>query len=1047
MLSRSKLCALAATALLAGAVVAAADETAAPQMGIRHLNPATHAFTNARIVVAPGNVVESGTLVVRYGRVEAVGTDAPVPEGATVHDLSGKTIYAGFVDPYTEYGLGHVDRLNPRKESDGPKYEGDRTGADSWNDAIHADRTWVNEFRPDEEAAAKLRQRGITSVHSAKMDGIFRGLGFVAGLREGLANETVRDADGLHLLSWDKGSSQQSYPSSLMGSIALLRQTFYDADWYEKTHDAASDGTAGVETNRALAALAGYEGAYLFETSDELDVLRAARIAEEAGESFVLVGSYREYQRIDEIAGVKSTMILPLTYPEKPAVGSLEEELDVTLADLRHWERAPSNPAVLAKRGIRFAFTSHGLEKDDDLLAAVRKAVKRGLPADTALAALTSVPASLIGVSDQAGTLERGKRADFLIAGGDLFSEDGKILSVWVDGELAEEIEPLEKESVAGTWSIDLEGTPYTLTLTEVKGELKGTLRTGETTHELETVTPDFGRYNFQAPFTPSGGEGLTRFTIRRIADRVSGQAVMPDGRVVPFSLETAEPEAEEEKAEGELPPHDYVGEEKEAEEIVSRLTYPNMAFGFEELPRPETVLVKNATIWTSGPQGRLENADLLVRDGEIAAVGTGLDAGGARVVDGTGLHVTPGMIDEHSHLAISRGVNEGSHAVTSEVRIGDVVDSDDIGVYRALAGGTTTAQLLHGSANPIGGQAQIVKFRWGASPEEMKLEGAPPSIKFALGENVKQSNWGSEFTTRYPQSRMGVETIMKDAFLAAREYEASWNAWEEGSTVDRRGRRGSTAPASAPPRRDLQLDALVEILNGERFVHSHSYVQSEVLMLMRLAEELGFRIQTFTHILEGYKVAPEMAKHGAGGSTFSDWWAYKFEVYDAIPHNTCLMHEAGVVTSINSDSSELIRRLNQEAGKSLTYCDGMTEEEALALATINPAKQLKIDDRTGSLEVGKDADFVIWNGHPLSVHSRAQQTWVDGALYFSRERDEELRRRDREEKQALIQKIIAKPGGAEKKDETETETKTPENQGPEWHCEDTEDVWHAYAD
>ena len=1044
MRSRSKLCAIALATLLARAGVAAGDETVAPAQGLRDKTPAVHAFTHARIVTAPGSVIENGGLVIRDGRIVAVGADIAVPADAVLHDVEGKTIYPGFVDPYTEYGLAHVEELNSKKESDGPKYEGDRAGADSWNDAVHAERVWVGAFRPDEEAASALRKQGFTSVHSAKMDGVFRGRGMVAGLGKGPANTTLRRADGLQLLSFDKGSSQQSYPSSLMGSIALLRQTFLDADWYRGAH--AADPTA-TETNRALAALAGYDGPFLFETSDELEVLRAARIAAETGRSLVLVGSNREYQRIEEIAATRAAFVLPLTFPEKPEVGSLEEELDVTLADLRHWERAPSNPAVLAQRGVRFAFTGHGLEKDDTVLGQVRKAVKLGLPADTALAALTTVPASLLGVLEESGTLARGKRADFLVADGDLLAGKAEILAVWVDGREAESIEPIDDEgSVAGTYRLDLEGVPYTLTLTEVEGELKGTLRTGETTHELEKIVADFGRYSFRAPFDPSGGEGLTRFTIRRLADRVSGQAVLPDGRLVSFPL-VPDDEAAGPKKEGELPPHDYVGEqEEEPETLVSRVTYPNLPFGFEQPPASEDVLVRNATIWTAGPEGALENADLLVRNGKIVAVGAGLEGGAARVIDGAGLHVTPGMIDEHSHLAISRGVNEGSHAVTAEVRIGDVVDPDDVGIYRALAGGTTTAQLLHGSANPIGGQAQVVKLRWGAAPEAMKVADAPPSIKFALGENVKQSNWGSEFRTRYPQTRMGVETIMRDAFLAAHEYDAAWKTHQAAGS--RRGRR--EAGGAGPPRRDLQLEALAEILNGERFVHSHSYVQSEILMLMRLAEELGFRIQTFTHILEGYKVAPEMARHGAGASTFSDWWAYKFEVYDAIPHNTCLMHEAGVVTSINSDDSEVIRRLNQEAAKSVMYC-GMSEEDALKLATLNPARQLRLDHRIGSLEPGKDADFVIWNGHPLSIHSRAEQTWVDGTLYFSRDRDTELRRRDQAEKQALIQKAIAKPAKDEEDEEDEEdetpEEETPENQGPEWHCDDTEDVWHAYAD
>jgi imidazolonepropionase-like amidohydrolase len=354
-------------------------------------------------------------------------------------------------------------------------------------------------------------------------------------------------------------------------------------------------------------------------------------------------------------------------------------------------------------------------------------------------------------------------------------------------------------------------------------------------------------------------------------------------------------------------------------------------------------------------------------------------------VIDATGKHLTPGILDEHSHIAIEGGVNEGTHAVTAEVRIGDVIDPDDINIYRQLAGGVTAAHLLHGSANPIGGQCQLIKLRWGAEPEELKFEGAPATIKFALGENVKQSNWGDRFTRRYPQTRLGVEEIMRDAFQAALEYEAEWQRWR--ALPERERQR------SIPPRRDLQLEALLEILRGKRLIHCHSYVQSEILMLMRLAEQFGFRVNVFTHVLEGYKVARELARHGAGASTFSDWWAYKFEVYDAIPYNPAIMHEQGVLVAINSDDAEMGRRLAQEAGKSVGY-SGISEEEALKFVTLNPARMLRVDHRVGSIEVGKDADIVLWSGPPLSTRSVVEQTYVDGRCYFDRVRDEQLRQR-----------------------------------------------------
>ena len=358
-------------------------------------------------------------------------------------------------------------------------------------------------------------------------------------------------------------------------------------------------------------------------------------------------------------------------------------------------------------------------------------------------------------------------------------------------------------------------------------------------------------------------------------------------------------------------------------------------------------------------------------------------------------MHITAGVIDEHSHIAIARGVNEGTHAVTTEVRIGDVLDPDDVNIYRQLAGGVTASHLLHGSANPMGGQLQFIKLRWGSVAEDLKVKDAVPTVKFALGENVKQANWGDKYTVRYPQTRMGVEQIMSDAFQAAKEYE----------------RDMKTADASKlPVRRDLQLDALVEIMRGKRNIHCHSYVQSEILMLMRLAESYGFKVHTFTHILEGYKVAKEMAAHGAMASSFADWWAYKFEVYDAIPQNPAIMHEQGVVTSINSDDAEMARRLNQEAAKSIKY-GGVSEEDALKFVTLNAAKQMATESRMGTIEAGKDADIVVWTGNPLSNMSRVERTFVDGRAYFSRETDARLRTRDRALRSFLEQEAMKSIG------------------------------------
>ena len=412
---------------------------------------------------------------------------------------------------------------------------------------------------------------------------------------------------------------------------------------------------------------------------------------------------------------------------------------------------------------------------------------------------------------------------------------------------------------------------------------------------------------------------------------------------------------------------------------------------------QPAAIVVRNATIWTSGPQGRLEGADLLIRQGRVAAIGTDITApAGAVEIDASGKHVTPGLIDAHSHTAIDGGVNEGTNIVTAEVRIADVIQPESINIYRQLAGGLTVANMMHGSANAIGGQNAVIKLRWGALPDELLMVEATPGIKFALGENPKQSNRNPD-ERRYPQTRMGVEQVIRERFRAALDYRRQWQEYRAGSGRDR-----------VPPRRDLQLETLVEIIEGRRDVHSHSYRADEILMLMRVAEDIGFRIQCFQHVLEGYKVADELAAHGAGASTFSDWWAYKYEVIDAIPYNGAIMEDRGVVVSFNSDSSELARRMNLEAAKAVRY-GGVPEQEALKFVTLNPAIQLGVEERVGSLEPGKDADFVIWNGSPLSTYSLVEQTWVDGRRYFDREQDLGLRQVIAAERDTLLKKVRAK--------------------------------------
>lgn len=445
----------------------------------------------------------------------------------------------------------------------------------------------------------------------------------------------------------------------------------------------------------------------------------------------------------------------------------------------------------------------------------------------------------------------------------------------------------------------------------------------------------------------------------------------------------------------------------------LGKVTYPFLAYGNDSLPKQETILIKNATVWTSEKEGVLKGTDVLVKGGKIVQVGTNLSDATARVIDGTGKHLTAGIIDEHSHIAAA-SINEGGQSVTSEVRIGDNLNPDDINIYRQLSGGVTTSHILHGSANTIGGQTQLIKLRWGANDDDLKFKGADPFIKFALGENVKRSS-STQGNNRFPDSRMGVEQVMVDAFTRANDYQ---NALKKINEDAAKLKKGQVAPNPwNTVRRDLELDALVEIMNKKRFITCHSYVQSEINATMKVAERFGFNINTFTHILEGYKVADKMKAHGANASTFSDWWNYKMEVLDAIPANAAIMQKVGLNVAINSDDAEMARRLNQEAGKSVKY-GGMSEEDALKMVTINPAKMLHVDDKVGSIKVGKDADLVLWSDNPLSIYAKAENTIVDGIVYFDRVKDAEMRKQIQAEKTRLIQKMAAAkrtggPGGA----------------------------------
>ena len=1026
-------CAVGCAVLVLFADSSFAQVTTAPKHGIRENDPRVHALTNARVVTAPGKTLERGTVLIRDGLIADVGPAVKVPPDARVWDLTGKTVYPGFIDAYSRVGLPETlkpEPLRPEIDHDDPNAKPKEVpreavkGTHAWNARVTPERNAVDHLKFDKKGARALRDLGFTSALVVPGRGIFRGTSALVNLHEADSNTAiVAPMVAQHIALEINREDNAVYPTSLMGCIALVRQTLLDAEWYQAAKDAYRrnpGATERPEANASLAALVGHgqrKQPTVFEAEDELDLLRGLKIAEEFKLKPILFGNGYEYRVRRALAEKKVPMILPLDFPKAPEIERPERAVEYQLDELQHWDRAPSNPARLAEAGIPFAFTTQKLDKPEkEFWSRVRLTVRRGLNKDTALAALTSVPAEMLGAADRVGAIAPGRLANLVVTTGDVFAEDSaRVLTTWIDG-LPLDTEIADDRDPRGTWEITADGKTFPLV---VEGELDKLAAKSDA--ETATVSMKDDAVLVIAPAKLLGrGDGAVRLTGRLVGDAITGTGEAPTGPPLVWLAKRTAAFVATKKPDAKPSPLDAPLDFPE--------TYPAGSYGRTALPdQPASFLVQRATVWTSGPQGTVQNADLLVSGGKIAAVGTALKApSGAPVIDGTGLHVTPGIIDCHSHTAISKGVNEGSHAVTCEVRIADVIDATDISLYRELAGGVTTANILHGSANPIGGQNQVIKFRWGALPEELKFADAAPGVKFALGENVKQSNWGDKFTTRYPQTRMGVEQLMRDRFRAAQEYDAAMKKKE-----------------GLPPRRDLQLEALSEIVSGKRLIHCHSYRLDEIHSFLNVTNEFKIKVGTLQHILEGYKVADEIARSGAGASSFADWWAYKWEAFDAIPENAAMMHGQGVLTSINSDSNDLARRLNTEAAKSIKH-GGLPPDEALKLVTIYPARQLRIDGKVGSLEPGKDADFVIWSGDPLSNYSRVQQTWIDGRKYFDRNEDIEGRGRFAAQREALVQKAlterlkeIGKAGDGEKKpDGKESSAEKPPGAHPEQHRE-----------
>lgn len=990
----------------------AQDVNLYPTNGVKQQKDLYYAFTNATLHIS-GSLTTKGTLLIQNGKIVKVGAIVSLPKGTVKLDMKGKHIYPSFVDVYSNYGQPEIKQ---GKHDPRPQLETKKKGAFGWNEAVRPEYNTSDHFTANQKSAKELRNIGFGSVLTHRIDGIARGTAALVSLNEGKDRDLIIDPVASTHYSFTKGSSRQSYPSSLMGAIALLRQTFCDADYYSKNkNDLSLDlSLEAFQRNTSLP--------QIVEANDKFTILRADTIGDEFGHQFIFKGSGNEYQRAKEIKATGGAVIIPLDFPKPYDVSDAYAARLVTLAQMKHWELAPSNPKILAANNIDFAITTYGLQKKTDFFGNIRKAIARGLSEADALNALTSVPARMINAQDRVGGLGVGMLANFLVCSGELFEKNTVIYSNWVQGDEFV-INPMDLVDIRGTYKLKIQENDRTLV---VSGSLKkpkatieynvvsdsvsenGDLVLDEQTNKPIKVTR---KKQVKSMLTLSDRKVSLTFklsdefyslsgTVHSKSGIWEGLGTLPDGSWAKWAaLKKKDHKEKESKNKTGIKP-DTIG--------IGNITYPMMAYGWDTLPSLKQILIRDITIWTNEDSGILEKTDLLIRDGKIKMIGDILDVVDPEtiVINGAGKHLTPGIIDEHSHIAISRGVNESGQVSSAEVSIATVVNSDDINIYRQLSGGVTSSQLLHGSANPIGGQSAVIKLKWGWTPEQMKYSEMPKFIKFALGENVKQSNWGSYNTVRFPQTRMGVEQVYYDHFIRAREYEEEWDRY-----INRKSKK-KNAPIVNPPRRDLELEALAQILNGERFITCHSYVQSEINMLMKVADSMGFKVNTFTHILEGYKVADKMKEHGAGGSSFSDWWAYKYEVRDAIPHNPSLLNRMGVVTAVNSDDAEMARRLNQEAAKGIKY-GGMSQEDALKMVTLNPAKLLHIDDRVGSIKVGKDADVVVWSGNPLSVYSKVEQTIVDGYVLFDKNRDIALRKEIAAERARLISKMLkAKLGG-----------------------------------
>jgi imidazolonepropionase-like amidohydrolase len=948
---------------------------------------AAYAIKDARIVAAPGRTFDPGTIVLRRGMIEAVGAskDVAIPYDAEVIEGKGFVIYPGFIDLFTTVGQrSGADRswTGRGRPVDLAETSLAATPADN-RKGLTPEFESAGTLELTEAAVEPHRRLGFTDLLSAPGGAIATGQSALLSLSGLPRREAILKAPvALHLHAAPpnepsaggpnrpdsppqpqvqgrrrpgadrEAATENPYPRVLMGAVAHLRQAMLDSQHHhqlvEDNRDGAGTGPAYDPALEALWAARTRKLPVWWEADTRDEIHRALDLAAEFGTTAVIVGGREAAKVVDRLKAERVAVVLRLDLPEEPRVPAEEEfrrrppiEREEPLRVLTHrrdlWKERAATAGALAKAGVPFALATDGLDRLDRFPAQIRELIAAGLTADQALAALTLQAARIAGLERRLGTLEPGKLGHLAAFTAPFHEENARARVVLVDG-LKFEIKP-EEPGAAGTRPASRRGQgPRGGTPPPFPAESASPATPPDPAGERKPA-PDLGR--------PPGAKATRAMNMLEARSELT--SARPNGRATPTS--------------GPKPAAPTDAFRDVATELDSDRK-PTINLGGD-------VLIKDLTILTV-TRGTIDRGSILVRDGKIAALGPDVKAGpGVMIIEAAGLVAMPGIIDTHSHIAIQGGVNEFSLSVVPEVRVKDVVTGDDVWIYRALAGGTTTARLLHGSANTIGGQDAVIKLRYGKPGRELIVKDAPQGVKFALGENVTRSRG------RFPNTRMGVEAVIERAFEEARAYREEWKHYEEARTKD-------AAKDGPPPRTDLRLEALAGILEGSIRIHSHCYRSDEILMLLRTAERYGVKVRSLQHVLEGYKVAAEIAAHGASASTFSDWWAYKVEAFDAIPFNAALLTRAGANVCIKSDSEELIRHLNLEAAKMVKY-GGVSEAQALAMITINPARELGLEHRLGSIEVGKDADIALFNGHPFDAFTRCELTLIDGEVYFQR--------------------------------------------------------------